>query len=84
MIDDTTILAAESVSYTDINADGIKELIVNNHEKDYKVNGIWCYTFPEDWMTGDFEKVTLTTGFKNKFSVSMTNMAPGFTYPFYP
>ena len=84
MIDDTNILEAYSVTYADINGDGIKELIVNNHEKDDKTNGIWAYTFPQDWMTGTFGRVTLATQFKNKFSMTVPNMAPGFPYPFYP
>jgi hypothetical protein len=81
---DTEILSAYSVTYTDLNGDGEKELMVNNHEKDDSTNGIWAYKFPRNWMTGDFEKYTLATDFKNAFSVFVPNMAPGFPYPFYP
>lgn len=81
---DTEILSAYSVTYADLNGDGVKELMVNNHEKDDKTNGIWAYTFPSNWMTGTFTKHTLATGFKNKFSITVPNMAPGFPYPFYP
>ena len=83
-IDATSILAAYSVTYTDLNGDGVKELMVNNHEKDNNTNGIWAYSFPSDWMTGVFTKHTLATGFKNKFSLTVPNMAPGFPYAFYP
>jgi hypothetical protein len=58
--------------------------MVNNHEKDNKTNGIWAYSFPSDWMTGSYTKTTIATGFKNKFSLTVPNMAPGFPYPFYP
>jgi hypothetical protein len=58
--------------------------MVNNHEKDNKTNGIWAYSFPSDWMTGVFTKHTLATGFQNKFSLTVPNMAPGFPYAFYP
>jgi hypothetical protein len=81
---DTEILSAYSVTYADINGDNVKELMVNNHEKDDKTNGIWAYTMPNNWMTGDFEKHTLATGFKNAFSLTVPNMAPGFPYPFFP
>ena len=81
---DTTILSAYSVTYADLNGDGVKELMVNNHETDNSTNGIWAYTFPSDWMTGEFTKETIATGFKNKFSLTVPNMAPGFPYPFYP
>merc|ERR1711990_968138 len=37
-----------------------------------------------DWMKGEWTKHTLATGFKNKFSVVVPNMAPGFPYPFHP
>jgi hypothetical protein len=63
VIDDTTILSAYSVTYADLNGDGIKELMVNNHEKDNKTNGIWAYSFPSDWMTGSYTKTTIATGF---------------------
>jgi hypothetical protein len=83
-IDVGTILHAYSVTYADINGDGVKELIVNNHEKDNKTNGIWAYTLPSDWMTGTYTKTTLSSNFNNKFSLTVPNMAPGFPYPFYP
>lgn len=83
-IDCTLIQNAESVTYVDINNDGIKELLVNNHEKSNTENGIWAYHFPSDWMTGEFTRSTIATGFKNKFSLTVPNMAPGFTYPFWP
>ena len=84
VIDDGAILSAYSVTYADINGDGVKELIVNNHEKDNKTNGIWAYTMPTDWMSGTYVKTTLSSNFQNKFSMLIPNMAPGFPYPFYP
>lgn len=81
---DTEILSAYSVTYADLNGDGVKELMVNNHETDNSTNGIWAYTFPKDWMNGEFTKNTIATGFKNKFSLTVPNMSPGFPYPFYP
>lgn len=83
IIDDTT-LHAYSVQLVDLNGDGKKELMMNNHEKDNKTNGIWAYTVPEDIMTGTFEKYPITTGFKNAFSLTVPNMAPGFPYPVWP
>jgi len=84
VIDDGAILSAYSVTYADINGDGVKELIVNNHEKDTKSNGIWAYTMPTDWMSGTYIKTNLASGFSNKFSLLIPNMAPGFPYSFYP
>jgi hypothetical protein len=72
------------VTYADINDDGSKELIVNNHETDDSTNGIWAYHFPSDWMKGEFTRTQLASGFKNKKSLLVPNMAPGFPYPFYP
>lgn len=83
LIDDE-ILSAYQVTYADLNGDGIKELMVNNHETDDSTNGIWAYSFPADWMTGEYTKRTLATDFKNAFSITVPNMAPGFPYPFYP
>jgi len=57
---------------------------MNNHEKDSKTNGIWAYTVPEDLMTGEFAKYTITTGFKNAFSLTVPNMSPGFPYAVWP
>ena len=83
-IDNNQIMSAESVTYVDINNDGVKELLVNNHETSSSDNGIWAYHFPTDWMTGEFTRSTIATCFKNKFSLTVPNMAPGFTYPFWP
>ena len=68
----------------DLNNDGVPELMVNNHETKSKDDGIWAYQFPSDWMTGDFNKVALATDFKNKFSMTVPNMAPGFPYAIWP
>merc|ERR1712087_491185 len=50
-IDDSTILDAYSVALVDLNGDGSKQLLVNNHEKDDATNGIFAYTVPSDLMT---------------------------------
>jgi len=81
---DTDILSAYSVTYADLNGDGEKELMVNNHETKDSLNGIWAYSFPRNWMTGEYTKHTLTTDFHNAFSITVPNMSPGFPYPFYP
>ena len=83
-IDDTTILDAYSVALTDLNGDGKKELLVNNHEKDDKTAGVFAYTVPSDIMTGDFTKYTIANDFKNAFSLTVPNMAPGFPYAVWP
>mmetsp|Transcript_44470 Transcript_44470/g.60320 ORF Transcript_44470/g.60320 Transcript_44470/m.60320 type:complete len:299 (+) Transcript_44470:31-927(+) len=41
VIDDSTILDVYLAQYRDINGDGTKELLVNNHEKSDKTNGIF-------------------------------------------
>lgn len=81
---DNTILSAYSVTFADINGDGQRELMVNNHETDDSTNGIWAYEMPNYWMTGEFKKHTIATEFHNAFSLTVPNMAPGFPYPFYP
>jgi hypothetical protein len=81
---DTTIESAYSVTYADLNGDGVKELMVNNHETNNPDTGIWVYEFPKNWMTGDFTRTTIASNFQNKFSLAVPNMAPGFPYPFYP
>jgi len=35
-------------------------------------------------MTGEFTRSAIATGFKNKFSLTIPNMAPGFPYAFWP
>jgi len=68
----------------DLNSDGKKQLMMNNHQKETADNGIWAYTVPNDLINGVFEKFTITTGFKNAFSVTVPNMAPGFPYAIWP
>lgn len=83
IIDDTT-LHAYSAQLIDLNGDGRKELVVNNHETDSKENGIWAYTVPEDLITGSYDKYPITTGFKNAWSLTVPNMSPGFPYAIWP
>ena len=60
---DNTTLNAYSVQLVDLNGDGKKELVMNNHEKDDTTNGIWAYTVPNDLINGTYNKYTITTGF---------------------
>merc|ERR1712087_759643 len=45
-IDDTEIQSAYSTTLVDLNGDGKRQLMVNNHEKKDKDTGIWAYEFP--------------------------------------
>lgn len=80
VIDDKTILSAYSVAIVNLNNDKDKQLLINNHEKDDPTNGVFAYTFPKDLMKGTWVKTTLASDFKNKFSLLVPNMAPGFPY----
>ena len=57
---------------------------MNNHETDSTTNGIWAYTVPDDLINGTYEKYPITTQFKNAFSLTVPNMAPGFPYAIWP
>lgn len=81
---DNAIDQAYSVKYVDIDGDGKKELLVNNHEKDNKKAGVFLYYVPEDLFEGAFTKHIIASGFKNAFSVTGMNMCPGFPYEVYP
>ena len=84
VIDDTT-LAAYSVELVDLNNDGKQQLLVNNHEKSSKKNGIWAYELPSngDLFNGEFTKKTIETGFNTVFSL-IPAMSPGFPYAVWP
>lgn len=81
---DTEILSAYSATFSDLNGDGVPELMVNNHETEDATNGIWAYEQPKDWMTGEWTKHTLATNFKNTFNLFIPQMSPGFPYNFQP
>ena len=83
-IDDTLIQSAYSTTLVDLNGDGKRQLMVNNHEKKDKDTGIWAYEFPEDPWNDDWTRVALATNFHNAFSLTAPNMSPGFPYVFYP
>jgi len=84
VIDDKTILSAYSVAIVNLNNDKDRQLLVNNHEKEDPTNGVFAYTFPKDLMKGEWKKTVLASNFKNKFSLFVPNMAPGFPYNFWP
>ena len=83
---DDKIGSAYSVKYIDINGDGVKELLVNNHEKDKDdaPSSVYLYTVPSDLLAGDYSKKVIASGFKNAHSMFVPNMSPGFPYPVYP
>ena len=83
-IDDSTVLSAYQVALVDMNGDGKRQLLVNNHETDNTKAAVFVYTVPDDIMTGDFEKFTIANDFKNAWSLFIPNMAPGFPYAVYP
>jgi len=68
----------------DVNGDGVKELLVNNHETDNSKAGVFLYSVPKDLFNGDYVKTTIASGFKNAFSLTVPNMCPGFPYAVYP
>jgi hypothetical protein len=85
VIDDTTILSAYMPTIVNLNNKmGEMQLLVNNHEKDSKTNGVFTYTRPADPWNDVWEKTTLASGFKNAFNPFVPGMSPGFVYPMWP
>lgn len=85
VIDDSIgfVYAAQVV---ELNGDGKKQLLVNNHEKKDEDTGIWIYDFPEDFdfIHGEFKKTKIAGDFKNASSFFIKNMSPGFPYVVWP
>ena len=83
-IDDENILSAYNVSMVDLNGDGSRQLMVNNHETKDSLNGVWAYEFPKDLMNDDWERHEIASNFHNAFSLTVPNMSPGFAYAVWP
>ena len=83
-IDDQKILSAYNVSLVDLNGDGNRQLLINNHETKDELNGIWAYKFPKDLMIDNWERETIASNFHNVFSLIQPNHSPGFAYAIYP
>merc|ERR1719183_1945266 len=83
---DDEILSAYSVNISYLNGDSQKYLMVNNHEKDEKTNGIWAYKMPstKNMFKGPYEKTQIASTFKNAFNLFIPGMSPGFPYPMWP
>jgi len=84
IIDDTNIDNAYSVALVDLNGDGQKQILTNNHEKNDNLNGVFVYPLPADMMTGEWTKFTIADHFVNAWSLFIPNMSPGFPYAVYP
>lgn len=84
VIDDTNILSAYNVTMVDLNSDGNRQLMVNNHETKDEQTAIFAYEFPKDLMNDDWNQVTLASNFHNAFSIFVPQMSPGFAYAVYP
>ena len=83
-IDDKKILSAYNVTLVDLNGDGNRQLMVNNHETEDNLNGIWAYEFPTDLMNDDWKRQTIASNFHSAISPAGPNHAPGFAYAVYP
>ena len=83
-IDDTNIFSAYNVSMVDLNSDGNRQLLVNNHETRNSKSGVWAYEFPADPMNDDWNRQTIASNFHNAFSMTVPNMSPGFGYAVCP
>ena len=83
-IDDSDIRSAYNVSMVDLNNDGNRQLLVNNHETKNSKTGIWAYEFPADPMNDDWSRQTIASNFHNAFSMTVPNMSPGFGYAMCP
>jgi len=85
VIDNTTILHAYVPSIVNLdNKKNEMQLMVNNHEKDEKTNGVFAYSRPKNIWKDEWPKTTLASGFKNAFSIFVPGMSPGFPYAMFP
>ena len=84
VIDDELIHSAYGVSLVDLNSDGNRQLLVNNHETVDADDGVWAYNFPTDPFNDNWTRNPIALDFHNAFSLTVPNMAPGFAYAVYP
>lgn len=56
---DATLGAAFDLERVDLNGDGIKDLLVTNHEADASKAGIFAYEIPTDWKLASWTRHTL-------------------------
>ena len=58
--------------------------MVSNHESVDSKAAVFSYTIPDDIFNGTFKRVTIGTGFENAWSLTASNMAPGYPYAVRP
>ena len=78
VIGDQTYQSTYTLSMVDLNGDGKKELLSNNHDQDASKSGVFALTIPDDIMKGTFEKFTLADNFDSD------QQSPGLPYAMHP
>ena len=75
-----------SVELVDLNGDGNKQLLFNNHEQSDAINGLWVYEVPADIINGTYVKHPIATGFTTswRYWFSPDIGSPGYPVLFYP
>lgn len=86
LIDDT-IGKAFAVDVTDVDGDGVDDLLVTNHQNDDKddiKSGVWAYEIPSNLETGTFKKHLLAQNISHIRDDNPGVGSPGFAHAFYP
>merc|ERR1712228_94469 len=81
IIIDDSIGPVYDVKIVDMFKNGKRQLLVNDHDANASINGVWLYEYPSDWPeSNDFVKHQIASGFNTTGGVGVG--APGFAVPF--
>lgn len=80
---DNTIGSAYGIEIQDLNAKGVKNLLVSNHETKGENGAIYAYDIPSDLRNGEFKRHLLSRGYPIR-GRGFNEATPGYLYGFYP
>jgi hypothetical protein len=80
---DNTLGAAFDLEFADLNNDGVKELLVTNHEGQAEKSAVFAYLAPNDYKTGPWTRKTLLSGIETR-QLGIGQASPGAAKAFYP
>lgn len=84
---DSEVGKAFAVDVTDVDGDGVDDLLVTNHQDDRKdaiKAGVYAYEIPSDLESGTFKKHILAQNISDMKDWFPGSGSPGFAHAFYP
>lgn len=81
VLDDVNVGQTFDLDVGDLNLDGRPELVVCGYN--HTLGSVFVFPVPDDFRTDEWERITISDGYKPYAIVGGQSMSPGAPHPFY-